>query len=339
MTSASREHFLILGAGSWGSALAIYLARQHHSVVLWTHNQKAAQNLQSKKENERYLPGISFPSSIIIEHDIAQAFLQAGNDATVFVMVPSEAFLDIITIIKPFLKPKMGILWGTKGLSQQGELLHEICKQHCPNHPLGVLSGPSFALEVAKGLPTAVSIATESQAFGEQMVSAFHSQVFRVYLSEDLIGVQLGGTIKNVLAIAVGMSDGLGYGANARAALITRGLAELCRLAMKMGAHMPTLMGLSGVGDMVLTCTDNQSRNRRFGLALGEGKTILEAESTIGQVVEGKKNAKQVLGLAAKHQVEMPICQQVYAVIYESITPQQAVQNLLTRSPKNESFT
>lgn len=339
MTSSSREHFLILGAGSWGSALAIYLARQHHSVVLWTHDQNAAQNLQNKKENERYLPGISLPSSIVIQHDIAQAFLQSGEDATVFVMVPSEAFLDIITTIKPFLKPKMGILWGTKGLSQQGELLHEICKQHCPHHPLGVLSGPSFAKEVANGLPTAVSIATESQAFGEQMVNAFHSEVFRVYLSEDLIGVQLGGTIKNVLAIAVGMSDGLGFGANARAALITRGLAELCRLAMKMGARITTLMGLSGVGDMVLTCTDNQSRNRRFGLALGEGKTISEAESTIGQVVEGKKNAKQVLALAAKHQVEMPICQQVYAVIYESVTPQQAVQNLLTRAPKSESFT
>jgi glycerol-3-phosphate dehydrogenase (NAD(P)+) len=149
----------------------------------------------------------------------------------------------------------------------------------------------------------------------------------------------LGGTIKNVLAIAVGMSDGLGYGANARAALITRGLAELCRLAMKMGAHIPTLMGLSGVGDMVLTCTDNQSRNRRFGLALGEGRSIAEAETSIGQVVEGKKNVKQVMALAAIHEVEMPICQQVYSVLYESLMPQQAVQNLLTRTPKSESFT
>jgi len=201
-----------------------------------------------------------------------------------------------------------------------------------------VLSGPSFAKEVAQGLPTAVTIATDTPAFGEQLLSAFHSEVFRVYLSQDLVGVQLGGAVKNVLAIAVGMSDGFGFGANARCALITRGLAELCRLGTKLGAKLPTLMGLSGVGDMVLTCTDNQSRNRRFGLALGQGRSANEAEADIGQVVEGKMNAKHVCVLAEKLGVEMPICQQVYAVLYEGLSPQQAVSNLLTRAPKAEGF-
>lgn len=338
MKAINREHFLVLGAGSWGSALAIYLARQQHSVVLWGHRPDEMQTLQTERSNKHFLPGFSFPEQLTISSDLKDAFLQAGDTATVLIMVPSHAFRDITLRIKPFLSTKMGILWGTKGLTQEGQFLHTICQQNCGHLPLGVLSGPSFAKEVACSLPTAVTIATDTPSFGEQMLKAFHSEVFRVYLSQDLIGVQLGGVVKNVLAIAVGMSDGLGFGANARAALITRGLAELCRLGNALGAQMTTLMGLSGVGDMVLTCTDNQSRNRRFGLALGEGRSIEEAEHTIGQVVEGKKNVKQVMTLADKNGVEMPICEQVYAVLYDGLLPQQAVQNLLTRTPKNETF-
>ncbi len=338
MKTINREHFLVLGAGSWGSALAIYLARQQHEVVLWGHRPDEMQALQTARANEHFLPGFTFPPQLNISSDLKSAFEQVGENATVLIVVPSNAFRELTLRIKPFLTTKMGILWGTKGLTQEGQFLHTICQQNCGHIPLGVLSGPSFAKEVACSLPTAVTIATDTPSFGEQMVRAFHSEVFRVYLSQDLIGVQLGGIIKNVLAIAVGMSDGLGFGANARAALITRGLAELYRLGHALGAQMTTLMGLSGVGDMVLTCTDNQSRNRRFGLALGEGRHIEEAEKAIGQVVEGKKNVKQVMALAAKNNVEMPICEQVHAVLYEGLMPQQAVNNLLTRTPKSESF-
>ena len=189
---------------------------------------------------------------------------------------------------------------------------------------------------MAKGLPTAVTLATLSKDYGEELVKTFHSDYFRVYLSMDVKGVQLGGTLKNVLAIAVGMSDGLGFGANARSALITRGLAEICRLGAKLGAIPATFMGLSGVGDLVLTCTDNQSRNRRFGLSLGQGKSIDEALNLIGQVVEGKMNAKQVVMLEKKHGVKLPICQQVYLVLFEGLSPMEAVNNLLTRTPKSE---
>lgn len=339
MSKVVRKHFLVLGAGSWGSALAIYLTRQQHHVVLWGHRKEEIHSILIKRTNERYLPGFHFPSELKATSDLKEAFALIPDDATILIAVPSHAFRDITLRIKPYLSLKMGILWATKGLSQESEFLHNVCQQNCGHLPLGVLSGPSFAKEVVYGLPTAVTIATDTPSFGQQMVNAFHSEMFRVYLSQDLIGVQLGGVVKNVLAIAVGMSDGLGFGANARAALITRGLAELCRLGMKLGAQLPTLMGLSGVGDVVLTCTDNQSRNRRFGLALGEGRSIEEAEKSIGQVVEGKMNVKQVLDVANQHQVEMPICQQVYDVIYASLTPQQAVNNLLTRAPKTESFT
>ncbi|MBS0288951.1 MAG: NAD(P)-dependent glycerol-3-phosphate dehydrogenase [Proteobacteria bacterium] len=331
-----RENFLVLGAGSWGSALAIHLARQQHSVVLWGHNSNEMKLMQTNRTNDKYLPGFMFPANISLSADLKEAFEKTTHKTTLLIVVPSHAFADLILQLKPFLTDKMGILWGTKGLSKEGLFLHTICQQHCGQISFGVLSGPSFAKEVANGLPTAVSIATTSSAFGEQMVHAFHSDLFRVYLSQDLLGVQLGGVFKNVLAIAVGLSDGLGYGANARAALITRGLAEMCRLGEKMGAALATMMGLSGVGDVVLTCTDNQSRNRRFGLALGEGKSAIDAENAIGQVVEGKVNVKQILLLAAKHQIELPICEQVNAVLYEGLTVQQAVYNLLKRSPKNE---
>ncbi|MFI4938023.1 MAG: NAD(P)H-dependent glycerol-3-phosphate dehydrogenase [Candidatus Berkiellales bacterium] len=329
--------FLVMGAGAWGSALAIHLARRGHHVVLWGHSSPTMDALLKTRRHEKYLPNIPFPENIALTSDLKQAFELAGNRAMVLLVVPSSAFEQITQQLKPFLTKETPIIWGTKGLSEDGELFHVICRQNCGPRPLSVLSGPSFAMEVARGLPTATTIATESPVLGEQLVNAFHSEMFRVYLSSDLVGVELGGAIKNVLAIAVGMSDGLGFGANARAALITRGLAELCRLGEKMGAQMSTMMGLSGVGDIVLTCTDNQSRNRRFGLALGQGKTADEAERAIAQVVEGKMNVKQVMLLAGKQGVELPICQQVYSVLYEGRTPKQAVMQLLTRPPKIET--
>lgn len=328
---------IVLGSGSWGSALALYLAKQGHSVVLWGHDPKEMALCENTHVNSRYLPGFTFPSNVTFTSSLPVAFKDVCEDTMILLVVPSHAFDEVTKNIASLLPKNIGIAWATKGLSLQGELLHNICKKNCGTRPMGLLSGPSFAKEVAQGLPTAVTIATNQLAFGQALQKAFHSEQFRVYLSDDLAGVELGGAVKNVLAIAVGMSDGLGYGANARAALITRGLAELCRLGDALGAKHTTLIGLSGIGDMVLTCTDNQSRNRRFGLSLGQGISQLEAEQTIGQVVEGKTNAKQVMMLAKKLEVEMPICQQVFDVLFGNTTPQQAVINLLTRPPKSEN--
>ncbi|MCS5712677.1 NAD(P)H-dependent glycerol-3-phosphate dehydrogenase [Candidatus Berkiella aquae] len=330
------KSFLVLGSGSWGSALALYLAKQGHQVVLWGHDPDAMAACAKTRVNEQYLPHFTFPANVSFSSSLPQAFQSAGKEAVVFLVVPSHAFAEVTKAIAPFLTAQAGIIWGTKGLSENGDLLHELCELHCGQRPMAVLSGPSFATEVAKGLPTAITIAANEIAFGQALQTAFHSEQFRVYLSDDMPGVELGGAVKNVLAIAVGMSDGLGYGANARSALITRGLAELCRLGDALGAKLATLMGLSGVGDIVLTCTDNQSRNRRFGLALGQGISQDQAEQTIGQVVEGKINAKQVMLLAHKLKIDMPICQQVYDVLFAKTTPQQAVTNLLNRPPKTE---
>lgn len=338
MSAFLPQRFLVLGSGSWGTALAIYLARLSHSVILWGHNPEEMSLLQKNHTNDHYLKGVDFPPGLTVTSDLKAGFELNGADGIIFIVVPSNAFDEVCQRIRPFLTPNSRILWGTKGLSHEGELLHVVVKKYCGPSPFAVLSGPSFAKEVALGLPTAVTIATPFFSYGEALVQAFHSNVFRVYLSQDLIGVQLGGAVKNVLAIAVGMSDGLGFGANARCALITRGLAELYRLGEKLGAKITTMMGLSGVGDIVLTCTDNQSRNRRFGVAIGQGEPQQRAEQTIGQVVEGKLNVKQVIKLAGKHGVEMPICQQVHDVIYHSLSPQKAVKNLLERAPKSEGF-
>lgn len=320
--------FVVLGAGAWGSALALHLARQGQRVTLW------ANNPASKIAD--YLPGISFPDTIALTHDLKDAFRLAGDDPVVLIVVPSIAFDEVTKQIQPYLKPTTPIFWGTKGLSVACECLDVICKRNTGDRPMGILSGPSFAMEVAKGLPTAITLATHSVEWGAQLQKVFHGESMRVYLSTDLMGVQLGGVVKNIIAIAVGMSDGLGYGANARAALITRGLAELKRLGQALGAQSATFMGLSGVGDMVLTCTDNQSRNRRFGIALGEGRSSAEATEQVGKVVEGKLNVKQVMTLAKQHQLELPICEYVEAVLFHGMTPQQAVTNLLMRPPKKE---
>ena len=327
------EHFLVLGAGAWGTALALHLARQGHPVTLWGHDPEHLQLMHQTHLNQAYLPDFPFPDNLIPCADLSGAFAQAGEQAIIFIVVPSHAFQETLKKIKPFLKPTTRILWATKGLAENGEFLHVQCEQTLGHHPIAVLSGPSFAQEVAKALPTAVTIATNNQAFGQALVTAFHSKYFRVYLSLDLIGVQLGGALKNVLAIAVGLSDGLGYGANARAALITRGLAELCRLALILGADLSTLMGLSGVGDVVLTCTDNQSRNRRLGIAIAQKLTFSEIQQTIGKVLEGKDNVGYVRALAQHHQIDMPISEQVYQVLFEGLSPERAVENLLLRAP------
>lgn len=328
--TANDRPYCVIGAGSWGTALALALAANGHAVRLWAHRPEHAAALAADRENKRYLPGIAFPENIQPYDDLTEASL----DAELLVVVPSHAFADTLRQLPNHI-PR--IAWATKGLEAgSGGFLHQVAVEILGDIPMAVLSGPSFAGEVARHLPTAVTIAARDTDYADLLANAFHSDAFRVYTSTDVVGVELGGSVKNVLAIATGVSDGMGFGANARAALITRGLAELTRLGAAVGADPITLMGLSGVGDLILTCTDNQSRNRRMGLALGEGKSIEEAQQAIGQTVEGLRTAKQVHDLAATRGVDMPICEQVYRLVKGDVSARDALHNLMGRAQKSE---
>lgn len=332
----SNTPITILGAGSWGTALALLLARNGNRVHLWGYDSKEMESLQKHRENQQYLPGFSFPDNLHIYTDLA-ASIDGVND--VFIAVPSHAFRSVLQQLKSVTSDSVRIAWGTKGLDPDaGELLHKlVINVFQRKMKIAVLSGPSFAEEVAAGKPTAVSLAGNDKAFLQTLVDRFHNDYFRIYLNRDIIGVELCGAIKNVLAIAVGIADGLQLGANARCALITRGLAEMSRLCVALGGKRETLMGLCGVGDLVLTCTDDQSRNRRFGLAIGRGETIEQAKAQIGQAVEGEKNTRQIYQLAKKQNIEMPITEQVYAIIYQQHSPRDVLKTLLERKPAFES--
>lgn len=325
----------VYGAGSWGTALALQLARNGLAVWLWDISPEHVHTITQARENARYLPGIRFPDNLHCESDLA---VVARQSAWHLVVVPSHGFRGLLQRLEPLLPETAAIFWATKGLElDSGKLLHEVMQETLPRQGYyGVVSGPTFATEVAKGFPTAMTAAATEPWLAQRIAGAFHGQSYRVYTSTDIIGVELGGAIKNVLAIAAGISDGLGFGANARAALITRGLAEIMRLGVQMGAEPATLMGLAGLGDLVLTCTDNQSRNRRLGLALGEGKALDTALAEIGQAVEGAKSAHSIGKLAERSGVEMPICQQVYRILYAGLSPRQAVQELIGRDLKAE---
>lgn len=326
----------VLGAGSWGTALAILLARNGHRTRLWGRRPNAIEEMASRGENTRYLPGMRFPHGLEPCGDADSAL----NDADLVVIaIPSKNFRTALTKLIAHVRQKFPpVVWATKGLeTATGKWLHEVVREELGADLLkAVISGPSFAREVALGLPTAVTVASEDKGFAQQAAAWFHGDTFRVYTSQDMIGVELGGALKNVLAIAAGISDGLGYGANARAALITRGLHEIMQLGERAGARRETLMGLSGLGDLLLTCTDDQSRNRRLGLAIGDGQAMSAATEAIGQAVEGAETAKVVMRLAATMAVEMPICAQVYRVLYEGLDPSTAVTELLARELKNE---
>ncbi len=325
----------VLGAGSWGTALAILLARNGCRALLWGHEPEHMHALASERRNRQFLPEIEFPEGVEPTADLDAAMAASGD---VLVVVPSHAFRSVLKQVAPLLAPDSRVLWATKGLELgSGRLLHQIAEEILgPNRSCAVISGPTFAGEVARGLPTACTVASRDSGFAAQIADWLHNDAFRAYTSEDVVGVQLGGAVKNVLAIAAGISDGLGFGANARAALITRGLAEILRLGLAMGGQQETFMGLAGLGDLVLTCTDNQSRNRRFGLALAAGKTQQQAQDEIGQVVEGVQTAQVVVGLARNQGVEMPITEQVHRVLYEGIDPRTAVHELFQRALKRE---
>ncbi len=325
----------ILGAGSWGTALAIQLCRAGGSVTLWGHEAELMANIDAARCNERYLPGVLLPERLSLNADLTSALVDVRD---VLIVVPSHAFRAVLTQLRPLLKSDARLAWATKGLeSGSGKLLHEVTEEVLGKGiATAVVSGPTFAREVAEGLPTAVTVASTDAVFAADMVARLHSKTFRAYTNDDVIGVEVGGAVKNVLAIAAGIADGLGYGANARTALITRGLAEMMRLGETLHGQRETFMGLAGLGDLVLTCTDDQSRNRRLGLALGQGKLLEAALAAIDQVVEGVQTAREVHDLALSQGVDMPITEQVYAVLYQARKPKDAVQALLNRDQKAE---
>jgi glycerol-3-phosphate dehydrogenase (NAD(P)+) len=291
--------------------------------------------LQRDRENRRYLPDIGFPPTLHLEVNLAAA-VRAANE--VLVVAPSHAFREVITALASTVAANTTLSWATKGFDpDSGGLLSDVVTELLPGHDLAVISGPSFAREVARGLPTAVTVAATSTAHAERIAGYLHNETFRAYTSADLIGVQVGGATKNVMAIAAGIADGLGYGANARAALITRGLAEITRLGVTLGAHAETFVGLAGLGDLALSCTDDQSRNRRMGLALAHGLSVEAAREEIGQAVEGVNTTREVYRLGRRHGVEMPITEQVYRVLYEGLAPRDAVHALLHRRQRAEA--
>lgn len=335
MAQPEHEPVAVLGAGSWGTALAIQFARMDRVARLWGRNREQLQDYQRERMNRRYLPNALFPERLQIEPDL-QTALETCTD--ILIAVPSHSFRALLEEIAPFVRPGLRLAWATKGFElSTGKLPHEVAEEILDREvPLAVISGPTFAKEVGAGLPTAMTVAATDQAFALALAKSLSGLNFRVYTSSDLIGVEVGGAVKNVLAIGAAISDGLGFGANTRIALITRGLAEMTRLGVALGAQRETFMGLAGLGDLVLTCTDNQSRNRRFGLALAAGQHVEAAQQTIGQVVEGVLAAKAVREVAARLRVEMPICEQVYRVVHEGLAPKAAVKDLMAREIKAE---
>ncbi len=326
----------VLGAGSWGTALAIQLARNGNDVRLWARDADAIAAMGRDGENRRYLSGARFPERLTPTASM-QAAVAAPDD--VLVVVPSHALRDCLETLAPLLRDSQRVIWATKGLEPDSALLpNQVAEEVLgPDRVFAVLSGPSFAREVGRGMPTAVTIASADADFARAMADVFHDGVFRVYTSADVVGVGVGGAVKNVLAIAVGISDGLGYGANARALLITRGLSEMMRLGEKLGGQRATFTGMAGLGDLLLTCTDDQSRNRRMGLALADGKSVAAAEAEIQQVVEGVRVAREVARIAAAHGVDMPIATQACRVLHEGVSPREAVRELTDRPSRAET--
>jgi len=328
------EAVAVLGAGSWGTALAIQLARNGLQVRLWGHDPAHTERLRELRENTDYLPGFRLAENIDPLASLEAAMTQAPY---LLIAIPSKGFRALVKAIKPLITEDQALFWASKGFEiETGMLLHEVLDEELPQHRYGVISGPTFATEVAKGLPAAIACAGNDAQTTENFAQRLRGHHFRAYTTEDIIGVELGGALKNVLAIAVGVADGLGFGANTRAALITRGLSEIMRLGKQLGAHQQTMMGLAGLGDIILTCTDNQSRNRRFGLALGQGKTIAQAEIEVGQTVEGLRAANAIHIKAKQLGLDLPIIQEVYRLLYEGKDPHDAVRDLENRPQGHE---
>jgi glycerol-3-phosphate dehydrogenase (NAD(P)+) len=325
----------VLGAGSWGTALAIQFARAGHPTRLWTRNVADAESMGAVRENVRYLPDAKFPEAIEIHTGLAAA---VRDCVAIIIAVPSHGLRALLVQLKPLLARDARLAWATKGFElDTGKLPHQVAYDVLGDrYPVAVLSGPTFAREVGAGLPTAMTIASPDAEFANRLAMSLHAPNFRAYTSTDITGVEVGGAVKNVLAVGAGLCDGLGFGANTRIALITRGLSEVTRLGVALGAQAETFMGLAGLGDLVLTSTDNQSRNRRFGLALAAGKSVETALREIGQVVEGYSAARAVHLVAQREKVEMPIVHGIYRILYENEPARDVVKDLMTRPIRPE---
>jgi glycerol-3-phosphate dehydrogenase (NAD(P)+) len=333
--TAATDTLAVLGAGSWGTALASLAARNGLATTLWGRDAPIVEAIDRAHQNPRYLPGIELPAALRATTDLATA---VAGCSWVLVVVPSHAFTETLHLLKPLLPAGAGVAWATKGFEPgSGRFLHEVAEDVLgADVPLAVVTGPSFAKEVALGLPTAVTVHGADAGFAQVVADALHGPAFRAYTGNDMVGAELGGAMKNVLAVATGVADGMELGLNARAGLITRGLNEMLRLAAAIGARPETLMGLAGLGDLVLTCTGDLSRNRRLGLALGRGQQLQEAVRQIGQVVESVQTADEVMRLADRHGIELPISAGVRAVLHEDTTPVDALRQLLGREQKPE---
>ncbi len=329
-----RPKVAVLGAGSWGTALAALLARNGVRTTLWGRDSTHVHEMQKARRNARYLPDLALPAELALTNELRPAVASAN---VALIVAPSHAFHGLLDALVPVLQPNAGIAWATKGFEPgSGRFLHELVEERLPKAAAAIVTGPSFAREVAVGLPTAVTVHSSSNPFAQQVAQLLHSPFFRAYTGNDMIGAELGGAMKNVLAVATGVADGMQLGLNARAGMITRGMNEMLRLGNSIGARAETLMGLAGLGDLVLTCTGDLSRNRRLGLALGRGVGLQQAIAEIGQVVESVQTVDEIMRLANRHGVELPISGLVQRVLHEEITPAEALRLLLSREQKPE---
>lgn len=325
----------VLGSGSWGTAISVLLFKNGHDVTLWSHRKEQAEELQKTHANEKYLPGIKLPMGIFHTHEIETAVKDAE---IIFMVTPSSAVAEVAEKIAPFVLPQTIIVSASKGIEQKSlKRMSEVIKSAIPKACVAVMSGPSHAEEVARELPTTNTVVSEDIEVSQLLQDVLMCDMFRVYTGTDMAGVELGGALKNVIALCAGISDGLGFGDNTKAALMTRGMAEIARLGIALGAEPQTFFGLSGMGDLIVTCTSKHSRNRRAGILIGKGYTPKEALNEVKMVVEGFYTTKAAYALAQKMGVEMPITEEAYKVLFENKPAKDAVLNLMCRDKRHES--
>ncbi|HIY64288.1 MAG TPA: NAD(P)H-dependent glycerol-3-phosphate dehydrogenase [Candidatus Mediterraneibacter stercoripullorum] len=326
----------VLGAGSWGTALSVLLHDNGHHVTVWSIDENEVKMLSEKREHELKLPGVKIPDDMIITGDLETA---VRNKDFLVLAVPSPFTRSTARKMRPFVEKDQIIVDVAKGIEESTLMtLSEQIRQEIPQADVAVLSGPSHAEEVGRRLPTTCVVGAKSRKTAEYLQSAFISPVFRVYISPDILGIELGGSLKNVIALAAGIADGLGYGDNTKAALITRGIAEISRLGVKMGGRIESFTGLTGIGDLIVTCASVHSRNRRAGYLIGQGKSVLEAMDEVKMVVEGVYSAKAAARLAEKYDVSMPIVEEVNRVLFEGKSPAEAVDDLMLRESRSENM-
>ena len=336
MSSQVAGPMTVIGAGSWGTALAIQFAREGRITHLWSRDPEQQEAMQRTRRNQHYLAEAKFPNSLQVATDLAPLLNSSGD---VLIAVPSHAFRLTLQRIAPDLGQRTRVAWATKGFEMTSGLLpHQVAQQVLGPRPVAVLSGPTFAKEVGAGLPTAMTVASQDERFAKDLAMSLSGPNFRAYTQRDIIGVEVGGAVKNVIAIGAGIADGMGFGANTRVALITRGLVEMMRLGVKLGAARETFMGLAGLGDLVLTCTGGLSRNRSVGVELGKGRQLPDIIAGMhGMVAEGVFTTTAAVGLARSHGVEMPITEQMHAILHQGKSPRDAIHELMSRSGKSEA--